>query len=67
MSTISKNNDLEEAILKFWSTKDDLELLYENVESLNIDDIQNTLLGLIRLHEMRSQKLHDMYKKQTRG
>ena len=50
--------DLEDALSSCWSTKEDLELLYE--EALNGDssreDLANALLGLIRLHDLRGAK-----------
>lgn len=50
--------DLEQALTACWGTKDDLEMIYEEAlegESLK-EDLANALLGLARLHDMRSAK-----------
>ena len=57
--------DLEQAIMSVWGTKEDLELLYSNVMDRNpemtTDEIANTLLGIISLHSMRSEKCFDIF------
>ena len=50
--------DLEAALTACWNTKEDIDLLYEEVlegESA-LEDIANALLGLSRLHDMRCSK-----------
>lgn len=50
--------DLEQAIQACWSTKEDLELIYEEAlegESSK-EELANALLGLVRLHDLRSQR-----------
>lgn len=50
--------DLEAALTACWNTKDDIELLYDEVlegES-GSEDIANALLGLSRLHTLRCEK-----------
>jgi hypothetical protein len=50
--------DLEAAISSCWGTKEDIDLLYEEMlegESSS-EDLANALLGLSRLHEMRCGK-----------
>ena len=57
-------SDLEDAIHNTWQTADDLKLFYEHYGNaprpMTEDEVSNMLLGLYSLHEMRSQKLHDM-------
>jgi hypothetical protein len=50
--------DLEAALASCWGTKEDLDLLYEEMlegESSS-EDLANALLGLSRLHDMRCEK-----------
>lgn len=55
--------DLEQSIMKTWGTSDDLNMLYENVmeKEMSKDEIANTLLGIISLHNMRSEKCFDIF------
>jgi hypothetical protein len=57
--------DLEQAIMSMWGTKEDLELLYRNVmdrsPEMTTDEIANVLLGLISLHDMRSQQCFEIF------
>lgn len=54
----SSRFELEQALTACWGTKEDLEMVYE--EALEGDsskeDLANALLGLARLHDMRSAK-----------
>jgi hypothetical protein len=55
--------DLEAALVTCWSTKEDLELLYEEAlegESSR-EDLANALLGLARLHGMRCGKAMNIF------
>jgi hypothetical protein len=58
--------DLEQPIMNCWSTQEDIELLYENImnNDMSKDDISNVLLGIAKLHNLRSQKLFDTYEQQ---
>jgi hypothetical protein len=58
--------DLEQLIMNCWSTQEDVELLYENImnNDMSKDDISNVLLGIAKLHNLRSQKLFDTYEQQ---
>lgn len=49
---------LEDAIMSCWSTKEDIELLCENVleKDLSKDEIANVLMGIAGIHDMRCQK-----------
>lgn len=55
--------DFEQHLMAAFSTKDDLELLYE--KSLDPDvsreDLANALLGLIHLHGMRCDRMFDTF------
>jgi len=57
--------DLEAQIMQSWSTADDIKLLSESIqdhsEEWNIDRIANALNGLLILHEVKSQKMFDIY------
>lgn len=51
--------DLEGALTACWGTKEDIDLLYEEIlegESSS-EDIANALLGLSRLHDLRCAKM----------
>jgi len=55
--------DLEQAIIRLWSTDEDINLLYENVMEKNPtnDEIANTLLGLKSLMHMRGEKCFELF------
>lgn len=59
--------ELEQAIMACEGTKDDMELLYYNYGDRNPpmteDEVSNTILGLISLHEMRSQRCFELFEK----
>jgi len=49
---------LEQALMACWSTKEDLELLYERAmeEGPSCEDLANALLGAMTLHDMRCER-----------
>lgn len=55
--------DLEEAIMACWSTKEDIKLISESVleKKLSEDEVLNALIGLEAIHDMRTQKLFDIF------
>jgi hypothetical protein len=57
--------DMEDAIQLLWQTSDDLELFYKyhgDAENpMTADEVANTLLGLIQLHNMRAWYARDMH------
>lgn len=56
--------ELEQAITQMWSTSDDLDLLLDHVvghDDLTTDQIANTLMGLKELHNMRVQRVFDIF------
>ena len=57
--------DLEQAIMLAWQTADDIDLLYKHhgdaPRPMTEDEIGNALLGIKILHDMRMEKLMDMY------
>ena len=57
--------DLEQAILTAWQTSDDIDLLYKHhgdaPKPMTEDEVANALLGIKILHDMRMEKLMDMY------
>jgi methyl coenzyme M reductase gamma subunit len=57
--------DLEEKIMAVWSTKEDVALLLrqhcDRAEPMTEDEVQNALLGIETLMEMRCQELWDCF------
>jgi hypothetical protein len=55
--------DLEAAIMKCWTTADDLDMLAEHVleEEPSTDTIVNTLLGIQNMHEIRMTKIWNIF------
>ena len=54
---------LEEAIIRLWSTDEDINLLYENImeKDMTKDQIANTLLGLKSIVQMRGEKCFELF------
>lgn len=58
--------DMEQLIMKAWSTSEDLELIRwylmdAKESSKDVDDIDNLILGVWRLHELRMLRLFEEY------
>lgn len=58
--------DLEAAIMEAWNTTEDIDLVYHNTDNLTLtpkdcDTIQNQLLGLKYIADLRFQKLWDTF------
>lgn len=55
--------DLEQAIMNSWTTKDDVDILCENIldGKLSNDEIANALIGISQLHNMRCSKVFDIF------
>ena len=58
--------DLEAAIMEAWSTTEDIDLIYHNTDNLDLtpkdcDTLQNQLLGLKHISDLRFQKLWDIF------
>ena len=58
--------DLEQAIMNAWATSEDLDLVYHNTDNLNLtskdaDTIQNQMLGLKYLFELRMEKVWSIF------
>ena len=50
--------------MKAWTTKEDIELLYKRVgddPDFDEDDLMNSLLGLIYIHDNRMKQLWDTF------
>lgn len=63
--------DLEQAIMNAWATSEDLDLVYHNTDNLNLsnkdcDTLQNQMLGLKYLFELRMEKVWDVFEKITK-
>ena len=59
--------DLETAIMSAWNTSEDIDLIYHNTDSLKLnakdcDTLQNQLLGLKHINDLRMTKLWDVFK-----
>jgi hypothetical protein len=52
---------LEQAIMEVWHTKDDIENLYHSMDIMTEDQRMNYLLGLMEIHEARSNKVFNIY------
>lgn len=66
--TLSKYDrfDLEQAIMAAWGTCEDIDLIYHNTDNLDLnakdcDNIQNQLLGLKSITELRFEKLWHIF------
>lgn len=61
--------DLEQAITSCFHTSDDIRLLSENIidKSLDVDDISNALMGIEKLHDMRIEKVFDIFEELIRN
>jgi hypothetical protein len=58
--------DLESVIMEAWSTCEDIDLIYHNTDNLKLnpkdcDELQNQLLGLRHITELRFRKLWDTF------
>ena len=67
MTSFKKDRfDLEQAIMNAWATGEDLDLVYHNTDNLNLtskdcDMLQNQLLGLKYLFELRMEKVWSVF------
>lgn len=63
--------DLEQQLLQCWGVVDDLNVVYKQFDhsELSPDEIQNALLGLATIYEMKFQQMFDTFSKliQQRG
>ena len=58
--------DLETAIMSAWSTSEDIDLIYHNTDSLELnakdcDTLQNQLLGLKHINDLRMSRVWDVF------
>jgi hypothetical protein len=62
--------DLEQAIMSAWTTSEDIKLIwqqyYDGREKMSEDQVANLLLGLQEIHNLRCQKMWDIYEKMVR-
>ena len=49
--------DLEQQILECWKVIEDIELLYENLESMDDDELMNYLLGLQSMYKLKFNRV----------
>ena len=71
--TLSKYDrfDLEQAIMVAWGTCEDIDLIYHNTDNLDLnakdcDNLQNQLLGLRSITELRFEKMWHIFEELTR-
>jgi hypothetical protein len=58
--------DLEDAIMQAWHTADDLDLFlsrYLDGAVMTEDEVSNVLIGLKEIHNLRCEKLWDIFKR----
>ena len=59
--------DLEEEIMNIWQTEDDLDAvvhrMVENPDPIPNKEIANLLIAVSKLHDLRCQKLFDVFEK----
>ena len=59
--------DLEEEIMKVWQTEDDLDAvvhrMMEDPDPLPNKEIANLLISVSKIHDLRCQKLFDIFEK----
>ena len=58
--------DLETAIMSAWNTSEDIDLIFHNTDNLELnakdcDNLQNQLLGLKYINDLRMTKLWDVF------
>ena len=67
MTSFKKDRfDLEQAIMSAWGTSEDLDLVYHNTDNLDLnskdcDMLQNQMLGLKYLFELRMEKVWSVF------
>ena len=64
--------NLEAEILNVWQTKDDLDAIAERVYDdpdgpLTEDEIENVLIGLSELHDIRCKKLFNVFENMVKN
>lgn len=63
-------HDLEEEIMKVWSSVDDVKALHwaflDRPEHMTEDEVSNALLGIETLLQLRCEKLFDVYRQLLR-
>ena len=71
--TLSKYDrfDLEQAIMVAWNTCEDIDLIYHNTDNLDLnakdcDNLQNQLLGLKYITELRFEKMWHIFEELIR-
>lgn len=52
---------LEQKIMEAWHVVDDVRLLYSNIEEVDEDTLQNALIGIETMAEMRFQSLWNTF------
>jgi hypothetical protein len=57
--------ELEEALMRLWSTAEDVETLfkyfYERHEDMTVDEMANALLGIQQMIQMRSELAFELF------
>lgn len=55
----------EEQLMQCWKVVDDINVIYKQFDysDLSQDEIQNALLGLVTIYEMKFQQMFDTFEK----
>lgn len=60
---MSKLVEMDQDIMRLWSTTDDLDLLLDAVcnQTMTTDDIANTVLGIRMMLDLRCERVYNSY------
>jgi hypothetical protein len=59
--------DLEQSILDCWRVTNDVELVYDNFDSMSKDEVLNALLGIKQLYELKFNKAWNDFEEMTKS
>ena len=60
---MSNRFDVEQGIMRCWSVVEDIEAVYNKSDSLTMDQLQNVLLGMKELYQIKFEQLFDDFEK----
>lgn len=60
---MSNRFDVEQGIMRCWSVVEDIEAVYNKTDSLTMDQLQNVLLGMKELYQIKFEQLFDDFEK----
>lgn len=59
--------DLGQSILDCWRVTSDIELVYDNFDSMSKDEVLNALLGIKQLYELKFNKAFNDFEELTKA